>query len=59
MFLSDLTEKQKTAFYNIAMGLIYSDEILDTNEAQLMSKLNNEMGLTKKETPKNQTQEDL
>ena len=48
MFLSDLTEEQKTAFHSIAMDLIYSDEILDTNEAKLMTKLDKEMGLSKK-----------
>jgi uncharacterized tellurite resistance protein B-like protein len=59
MFLTDLTEEQKNAFHNIAMDLIYSDEILDTNEAKLMTKLDSEMGLSKKETSKNKDQEKL
>ena len=59
MFLSDLTEPQKTAFYNIAMGLIYSDDILDMNEAELMAKFKSEMGLSEKKIPKNENLEDL
>ncbi len=53
MFLSEFTEQQKITFHNIAMDLIYSDEILDINEAQLMTKLEKEMGLSNKDIPKN------
>jgi uncharacterized tellurite resistance protein B-like protein len=53
MFLSELTEQQKIAFHNIAVDLIYSDEILDINEAQLIAKLEKEMDLSGKEIPKN------
>ena len=53
MFLSDLTEEQKITFYNIAMDLVYSDEILDINEAQLIARLEKEMGLSNKDIPKN------
>ena len=53
MFLSELTEQQKISFSNIALDLIYSDEILDINEAQLMAKLEREMGLANKNIPKN------
>ena len=58
MFLSDLTEPQKAAFYDIAMGLIYSDDILDMNEAQLMAKLKNEMGLSNKKIQINENIQD-
>ena len=53
MFLADLSGQQKISFHNIAMDLIYSDEILDINEAQLMAKLEREMGLANKNIPKN------
>ncbi|MBN2435627.1 MAG: hypothetical protein JXK07_10220 [Spirochaetes bacterium] len=51
MFLQDLTEPQRVAFHNIARQLIYSDEILDINEAQLMAILEREMELSDKEIP--------
>lgn len=51
MFLSDLTELQKIAFHNIARHLIYSDEILDTNEARLMEILDSEMGFSNRVIP--------
>ena len=53
MFLADLSGQQKISFHNIAMDLIYSDEILDINEAHLMAKLEREMGLANKNIPKN------
>ena len=59
MFLSNLTEPQKTAFYNIALGLIYSDDILDINEAHLMAKFKSEMGLSNEKIPKNENTKDL
>ena len=58
MFLSDLTEPQKAAFYNIAMGLIYSDEILDINEADLMAKFKSEMGMSNKKIQNHENIED-
>ena len=58
MFLSDLTEPQKAAFYNIAMGLIYSDEILDINEAELMAKFKSEMGMSNKKIQNHENIED-
>ncbi len=51
MFLSDLTELQKAAFYNIAKKLIYSDDILDVNEADLMGKLEREMNMPGSSVP--------
>ena len=59
MFLSELTEPQKTAFHNIAMGLIYSDDILDINEANLMANLIREMGLSSKIISKKQNPEEV
>jgi len=59
MFLSDLTEPQQTAFYDIALGLIYSDDILDINEAQLMAKFKSEMGLSNRKISKNRNIADL
>lgn len=58
MFLSDLTEPQKAAFYNIAMGLIYSDEILDINEAELMAKFKSEMDMSNKKIQNHKNMED-
>lgn len=51
MLLSDLTELQRIAFHNITKQLIYSDEILDINEARLMAILDSEMGFSGKEIP--------
>ena len=59
MFLSDLTEPQKNAFHDIALGLIYSDDILGIYEAQLMAKLKNEMGLSNRKISENENPLDL
>ena len=51
MFLSELTELQKIAFHNIAKQLIFSDEILDMNEARLLTILESEMDFSGREIP--------
>ncbi len=59
MFLNDLIEPQKIDFHNLAVGLIYSDEILDMNEALFITRLDNEMGISGKKIPKNKNPEEL
>ena len=59
MFLFNLTEPQRIAFYSIALGLIYSDDILDINEAHLMAKFKSEMDLSNEKIPRNENTKDL
>lgn len=59
MFLSELSKDQKIAFHNIAIQLIYYDDILDTAEAGLIKNLDFEMGLLGKKIPSNDVTEEL
>ena len=43
----------------VNLQLIYSDEILDMNEALLITRLDNEMGISGQKIPKNKISEEL
>ena len=46
MFLGSFTEKEKSAFYALAKGLIAADEVLDERETSLMEEYLEEMKIS-------------